>query len=60
MNRIAYRSTAFVFAAVMTLGTLEGIAMLAGSADLAVVVMPTVAVTAQSPQAPVQVALNAH
>jgi hypothetical protein len=60
MNRIAYRSVSLVLAAVMTIGTLEGIAALASSADLTVVAVHSAEGTASTPQSNVKVALNAH
>jgi hypothetical protein len=49
-----------VLAAVMTIGTLEGIAALASSADLTVVAVHSAEGTASTPQSNVKVALNAH
>lgn len=58
MNRIVYRSTSFVFAAVMTLGVLKGIALFASApvADVPTFDLPAVVVVATS--TPVQVAAN--
>lgn len=51
MNRIVYRSTSFVFAVVMTLGTFKAIALLAAPAPFgqSVIVRPAAEVVAMAP-----------
>lgn len=60
MNRIAYRSTSFTFAAITTLGMLKGIALLAvAPAEAPALVLPQVEVTAAAAQ-PLRLAANAR